>query len=198
MPFRLLPVVFHAVVSGRRRAAVVSVEKLRCGVVYLHDIAAAGREIGAGSALLDGEIVAVDESGNTGFSALQQAIGAGGRGLTLFLFDALEIDGEDLAPLPNIERKQRLASLLGEGKPPFLLYADHIVGAGEKLLDAMCEAGQEGIIAKRKGSAYVSRRSPDFTELTIDLEVYDLKHLSAIIAQLRAKAVVAKVERVNG
>ena len=45
---------------------------------------------------------------------------------------------------------------------------------------------------------HMSRRSPDFTELTIDLEVYDLKHLSAIIAQLRAKAVVARVERVNG
>jgi len=42
------------------------------------------------------------------------------------------------------------------------------------------------------------RRSPDFTEQTIDLGVYDLKHLSAIIAQLRAKAVVAKVERVDG
>jgi GTP pyrophosphokinase len=42
------------------------------------------------------------------------------------------------------------------------------------------------------------RRSPDFTEQTIDVGVYDLKHLSAIIAQLRAKAVVAKVERVNG
>ncbi len=42
------------------------------------------------------------------------------------------------------------------------------------------------------------RRSPDFTEQTIDLEVYDLKHLSAIIAQLRAKAVVARVDRVNG
>src|SRR5438034_1003990 len=42
------------------------------------------------------------------------------------------------------------------------------------------------------------RRSPDFTELTVDLEVYDLKHLSGIIAQLRAKAVVARVERVNG
>src|SRR5246500_2910837 len=41
-------------------------------------------------------------------------------------------------------------------------------------------------------------RSPDFTEQTIDLEVYDLKHLSAIIAQLRAKSVVARVERVNG
>ena len=44
----------------------------------------------------------------------------------------------------------------------------------------------------------MSRRSPDFTEMTIDLEVYDLKHLSAIIAQLRAKDVVARVERVNG
>jgi len=44
----------------------------------------------------------------------------------------------------------------------------------------------------------MKRRSPDFTETTIDLEVYDLKHLSAIIAQLRAKAVVARVERVNG
>ena len=42
------------------------------------------------------------------------------------------------------------------------------------------------------------RRSPDFTDVTIDLEVYDLKHLTAIIAQLRAKPVVAKVERVNG
>jgi GTP pyrophosphokinase/guanosine-3',5'-bis(diphosphate) 3'-pyrophosphohydrolase len=44
----------------------------------------------------------------------------------------------------------------------------------------------------------MSRRSPDFTELTIDLGVYDLKHLTSIIAQLRAKPVVAKVSRVNG
>jgi GTP pyrophosphokinase len=58
-----------------------------------------------------------------------------------------------------------------------------------------------GVIAEHDGNIdniNMSRRSPDFTELTIDLEVYDLKHLSAIIAQLRAKAVVARVERVNG
>ncbi|HVX74507.1 MAG TPA: bifunctional (p)ppGpp synthetase/guanosine-3',5'-bis(diphosphate) 3'-pyrophosphohydrolase [Bradyrhizobium sp.] len=57
------------------------------------------------------------------------------------------------------------------------------------------------VIAEHDGNIdniHMSRRSPDFTELTIDLEVYDLKHLSAIIAQLRAKAVVAWVERVNG
>jgi GTP pyrophosphokinase len=44
----------------------------------------------------------------------------------------------------------------------------------------------------------MKRRAPDFTELTIDVEVYDLKHLNAIIAQLRAKAVVSAAERVNG
>jgi GTP pyrophosphokinase len=57
------------------------------------------------------------------------------------------------------------------------------------------------VIAEHDGNIdhiHMSRRSPDFTELTIDLEVYDLKHLNGIIAQLRAKAVVARVERVNG
>src|ERR1700722_3747213 len=57
------------------------------------------------------------------------------------------------------------------------------------------------VIAEHDGNIdniSMSRRSQDFTELTIDLEVYDLKLLSAIIAQLRAKAVVARVERVNG
>ena len=57
------------------------------------------------------------------------------------------------------------------------------------------------VIAEHDGNIdniSMSRRSPDYTEQTIDLEVYDLKHLSAIIAQLRAKSVVARVERVNG
>ena len=40
-------------------------------------------------------------------------------------------------------------------------------------------------------------QSPDFTSLTIDLEVYDLKHLNSIIAQLRAKDVVANAEQVD-
>ena len=57
------------------------------------------------------------------------------------------------------------------------------------------------VIAEHDGNIdniRMSRRSPDFTSLTIDLEVYDLKHLTAIIAQLRAKPVVAQAERVNG
>jgi guanosine-3',5'-bis(diphosphate) 3'-pyrophosphohydrolase len=57
------------------------------------------------------------------------------------------------------------------------------------------------VIADHDGNIdniHMTRRSPDFTELTIDLEVYDLKHLTSIIAQLRARSVVAKVARVNG
>src|SRR3954470_22817709 len=129
------------------------------------EIVAAARELEVGSALLDGEIVKLSDTGNTGFSALQQAIGEGGRGLTLFLFDALEIDGEDLTKRPNIERKARLASLIGEGKPPFILYAEHIVGQGEALFDAMCEAGQEGIISKRADSPYRGDRTKSWLKV---------------------------------
>ena len=57
------------------------------------------------------------------------------------------------------------------------------------------------VIAEHDGNIdniRMTRRAPDFTDVTIDLEVYDLKHLTAILAQLRAKPVVAKAERVNG
>ena len=57
------------------------------------------------------------------------------------------------------------------------------------------------VIAEHDGNIdniRMSRQSPDFTSVTVDLEVYDLKHLTAIIAQLRAKSVVARAERVNG
>jgi bifunctional non-homologous end joining protein LigD len=129
------------------------------------EIVEAAAQLEVGSALLDGEIVALDDKGNTGFSALQQAISEGGRGLTLFLFDALEIEGEDLTGLPNIERKARLASLIGEGRPPLLIYAEHIVGQGEKLFEAMCEAGQEGIIAKKADAPYRGIRTKSWLKI---------------------------------
>jgi len=57
------------------------------------------------------------------------------------------------------------------------------------------------VIAEHDGNIdniRMERKSPDFTSVTIDLEVYDLKHLMSIISQLRAKSVVSAVERVNG
>jgi RelA/SpoT family (p)ppGpp synthetase len=57
------------------------------------------------------------------------------------------------------------------------------------------------VIAEHDGNIdniRMTRRAPDFTDVLIDLEVYDLKHLTAILAQLRAKPIIAKAERVNG
>src|SRR5713226_1437291 len=56
------------------------------------------------------------------------------------------------------------------------------------------------VIAEHDGNIdniSMERSAPDFTSVTIDLEVFDIKHLNSIIAQLRAKDVVATAERVN-
>jgi (p)ppGpp synthase/HD superfamily hydrolase len=56
------------------------------------------------------------------------------------------------------------------------------------------------VIAEHEGNIdniHMERSAPDFTSVTIDLEVFDIKHLNSIIAQLRAKDVVATADRVN-
>jgi bifunctional non-homologous end joining protein LigD len=128
-------------------------------------IAEAARALPFGSALLDGEIVQLDDKGNTSFSGLQQAIGEGGRDLSLFLFDALEVEGEDIVRLSTVERKARLQAAIGDGRPPFILYADHIVGRGEQLFEAMCKAGQEGIISKRADAPYRGGRTKSWLKI---------------------------------
>jgi len=113
--------------------------------------------------LIDGEIVAYDSKGNPDFSSLQKVLkrGHGSQGksdaLAFHGFDLLELDGEDLTGLPNIERKERLEALLREAKPPIHV-ADHVIGAGEKLFEQMCRAGQEGIISKTVDGKYRSGR----------------------------------------
>lgn len=120
--------------------------------------------------LIDGEIVAYDKDGNPDFSALQQVLkrGHGSQGkddkLALFAFDLLEVDGEDLGGLPNIERKERLEALLRHAEPPVHI-ADHVIGAGEKLYGAMCKAAQEGIISKRIDAPYRSARTRSWVKV---------------------------------
>ena len=121
-------------------------------------VAAAVAALDLPPALIDGEIVKLGPDGNPGFSALQKALREGEGGFDLFAFDLLALDGADLKPLPNIERKDRLAALLPE-QDEVVHYADHVVGAGEKLFDAMCKAGQEGIISKRADAPYRQTRS---------------------------------------
>jgi bifunctional non-homologous end joining protein LigD len=108
-----------------------------------------------GPALIDGEIVAMKD-GKPDFSTLQDAISNGGE-MVFFAFDLLEA-GEDLRPLPLVERKQRLAALLPPGELG-LQFAEHVVGSGEKLFDAMCAEGLEGIVSKRIDAPYRAGRT---------------------------------------
>lgn len=127
-------------------------------------LAQAVRALNLPSVLIDAEIVALDHSGNPSFSALQQALKEGQGGLTLFAFDLLEIDGQCLEGHATIERKERLAALLPE-QHDVVRFAEHIVGAGEELYRAMCEAGQEGVISKRIDAPYRHKRSFDWLKV---------------------------------
>src|SRR6478735_5641407 len=114
-------------------------------------VAAAAQLPGFG--LIDGEVVALDAKGQPSFQALQASLKEGSGTLAYFAFDALQIDGEDLTGLPNLERKQRLEALL-KGVPSPLLYSDHIVGHGETLFASLCAEGMEGVVSKRADAPY--------------------------------------------
>ncbi len=117
-----------------------------------------------GTALIDGEICALRD-GHTDFSTLKQALSDGGD-LVFFAFDLLEQDGESLEKRPLLERKARLKKLLGKvkGSDP-IQYSDHVRGHGDKVLAALCEAGQEGVIAKRADAPYRHARSRDWLKV---------------------------------
>ena len=111
--------------------------------------------------LLDGEIAVTEASGATSFGALQDAIADGsGAGMGYYVFDILSLEGEDLRKRPLVERKQRLADLLGDQprRGP-LYYSNHIVGHGADMLAQVCGMGLEGIISKRADQPYRSGRT---------------------------------------
>jgi bifunctional non-homologous end joining protein LigD len=122
------------------------------------EIVEAAAALDVDSALIDGEICALDAEGRPDFSTLRTAIkDAGSTGLTLFAFDLLSLDGKDTTSRPNVERKAMLAAILPDAGA--IRYAEHIVGAGEKLFETMCGAGYEGIVSKRADARYSGQRT---------------------------------------
>lgn len=118
-----------------------------------------------GSALIDGEIVAVDSKGRTNFSMLKTGIAAG-MPLTFYAFDLLEQDGEDLTNLTLLERKARLEALVGDrDRGDALQYSSHIVDRGRIVFDAACTGGHEGVIAKRGSAHYVGDRTTSWLKI---------------------------------
>ncbi|HET9614641.1 MAG TPA: non-homologous end-joining DNA ligase, partial [Candidatus Limnocylindrales bacterium] len=136
----------------------------------------------AREAIVDGEVVALDEAGRPDFSLLQERISerraGGGQGsgatradgsagpLVYQVFDLLYLDGRSLLKVPLEDRKRLLRSVLKETSR--VRFAAHVVGEGEAFMAAARSQGLEGVVAKLRRSRYEpGRRSPAWLKLKI-------------------------------
>ncbi|MEV6945023.1 non-homologous end-joining DNA ligase [Streptomyces sp. NPDC051172] len=122
-----------------------------------------GEALGATPAVLDGEVLALDEQGRADFQLLQPRMGlahAPGRAarqaakapVHVVLFDVMHLGGQDLTALPYARRREQLEQLGLHG--PFWSTPAALVGHGEQALRATREHGLEGLVCKRLDSAY--------------------------------------------
>jgi bifunctional non-homologous end joining protein LigD len=125
-----------------------------------------------GAAVLDGEIVAFDpERGVTSFARLQQRMQLRDPvrarrsqvAVHLYLFDCMYYEGVDLTGLPLLDRKAVLRDIVWYDDP--IRFTPYKTTGGVAMLQAACEQGAEGIMAKRATSRYVSTRSTDWLKL---------------------------------
>ena len=123
-------------------------------------------ELGLESAWLDGEMVVADEHGVPDFQALQNAFEAGSSGnIVYYLFDLPYLNGVDLREVPVEERRAALSTVLAGHQQPLLRFSEAFDETPDALLNSACQMQMEGLIGKRLGSPYVSRRSSDWIKL---------------------------------
>ena len=129
-------------------------------------VAAGGARLRAESAVVDGEIVAIDGNGRPSFQALQHRTALSGHTIGFYAFDVLHLDGEDLTRSPLEKRKAHLPRLLaGTG----LLLSDSLPGTAAQVIEAVSRLGLEGVVAKRRDSHYQSgERSGAWLKLKLD------------------------------
>jgi bifunctional non-homologous end joining protein LigD len=133
------------------------------------------KSVKAKTAILDGEVVALDEQGRASFSLMQQRTGfrPGGRRVATkadvpvlyYAFDLLYLDGYDWRRLPLEERKNKLASVLVTGDS--VRYSDHYEKQGKALFEMARAKGLEGILAKKRDSIYQERRTSEWLKIKI-------------------------------
>ena len=111
-------------------------------------------------------MVVANDQGVPDFQALQNAFEAGSSGkIAYYLFDMPYLNGMDLRKVPVQERRTALAAVLEPNESPLLRFSDAFEETPEALLNSACQMQMEGLIGKRIGSAYVSRRSNDWIKL---------------------------------
>jgi bifunctional non-homologous end joining protein LigD len=124
------------------------------------EVAAALKRLPCKEAVLDGEIVALDEKGRSSFQLLQARELSGERPpIFYYVFDLIQLDGKDLTAVPLLKRKAMAKALLARA-PDTVRFSASIEADSDRVLGEMKARGLEGVIAKRKGSKYeIGRRS---------------------------------------
>ncbi|HEY0794833.1 MAG TPA: non-homologous end-joining DNA ligase, partial [Acidisarcina sp.] len=112
------------------------------------------------SAILDGEVVVLDEAGLTSFAELQAAFQEGEqKRMVFFAFDLLHLNGRNLRDLPLRHRKDLLRTLIDEGDAgEGLRYSEDIAGHGAEMFAEACRVHAEGVVSKRSDAKYSSGR----------------------------------------
>lgn len=104
------------------------------------------------NAVIDGEIVVLDENGISNFGKLQNWRSEADGDLYYFVFDLLWLNGKDLTMLPLIERKSILQNIIPGDR--FIRVSEHFIESGKNFFEAAKKTGLEGIMAKKTGSLY--------------------------------------------
>jgi bifunctional non-homologous end joining protein LigD len=117
--------------------------------------------VNAESALLDGEVVAVDEDGRPSFQALHHREGKAFP-IVYYAFDLLERDGRDLRFDPLESRKAELADVIAGSE---VRLSETLEDDPDRIADAIRTLKLEGLIAKRRSSTYSSRRGSDWVKV---------------------------------
>jgi bifunctional non-homologous end joining protein LigD len=121
-------------------------------------IAAAAGRMAAESAIVDGEIVALDAEGRPSFQALHHW-SFEGLSLVYYAFDLLHLNGRDLTRRPLDERRAALREAI-DGRPP-LLVSEPLPGTPQEITAAVRQLGLEGVVAKKRRSTYTPGRRSD-------------------------------------
>lgn len=129
----------------------------RSGLDWTHrmkSVAEAIKMLSVQDAILDGEVVVLDEKGLSSFASLQASFEQNEKHpLTFFLFDLLHLNGHNTRDLPLKERKHLLHTILPDDNDGLRLSED-IAGDGAKIFRSACELHAEGIISKKADAAY--------------------------------------------
>jgi bifunctional non-homologous end joining protein LigD len=107
--------------------------------------------------IIDGEAVACDDNGVASFDLIRHHRANGS--VFLFAFDLIELNGDDLRRDPLEVRKATLASVLAKAGPG-IRFNEHIEGDGPSVFAHACKMGLEGIVSKRKDSAFAAADRP--------------------------------------